>query len=157
MARKGVYSRVQVPDNSDLSRIQDAIAKAIETLANDDDDVMSPVTAVSVTSQLQNGSTVVVFKGNASQVVTLSLANSQGAGIGQVAIFENTGMSAVTINAAGGNTINGATSLVVAAGIVVFLASDGATKWLAISGPGGTGGGGGVTIDQVKMHVGLRG
>jgi hypothetical protein len=152
VARSGLYKEVPTPQDDVLQRIQKGLIDALNTLTNDDDILRVPVVTMVVTGNIQAGKSVVVFTGAPAQVLTLPQAKSQGGVVSSIVIVANPSPNALTVNPTSGDTINGApVGYAIAADNVAYFTSDGVNEWLAM------GGGSGVTIDQVKMTVGLRG
>lgn len=138
--RLNLLKTVQFADDLQ-NRFQTNLKEAINTLAADHDLLSVPATVLTVTGAIQPGKSVVVFGGNTGQKLTLPLSKAQGANVSALVVFANTSGNTVTLVPAGTDTLNGAKTLAVAAGTVVVLVSDGATKWLALS----AGGSGGIT------------
>jgi hypothetical protein len=72
----------------------------------------------------------VSHSGGAGKTLTLPPAASQGSNVGAVLFLLNTSPNAVTIARGSADTVAGAASVALAAGALMVLASDGATKWL---------------------------
>jgi hypothetical protein len=148
MARVGLYKEVPSPADDVLQRIQKNIIDAVNTLTKDDDILRVPVVTMVATGNIQAGKSVVVFTGSANQTLTLPQSKAQGASVSAVLVVLNTSAVATTIIPTGGDTVNGLLTLSLAAGVAVYLTSDGVNKWLAISGPGGAAGG------NIKLSAG---
>ena len=136
MARKGLFKRIQTPaapTGSDLSRIQDSIDAAVQRLTQDDDLLQTPILSLAVTAAIPIGRSSVVFRGNAGQTLTLPTANSAGASVAQLLVFQNAAAVAVMVQRAGTDTINATTSVSVAARSTVLFVSDGQSKWFALT------------------------
>lgn len=131
--RAGLLRTVQLPDEL-ANRFQDNVKKAIETLAADHDLLSVPVTSLAATGVVGAGKSVVFYSGTPGAVLSLPLAAAQGANVAAIVIVGNASSGAITLQAAGTDTINGAKSLSAAGGSVLVLTSDGATKWLALTG-----------------------
>jgi hypothetical protein len=65
----------------------------------------------------------------ASQTITLPAANLYGSSRTQMLVIRNKASVTVTVARAGSDTIDGATSIILAPGACVFLFSDGSTAW----------------------------
>lgn len=123
--RVGLFREIPSPDDQRLQRIQKNIIQAVETLTADHDVLSVPVVTLVVTGQIPAGKSVVVFRGNTGQTLTLPQAKSQGDNVASLMVILNSSANAVTIVPSAGDTLNGATSLVLAAGGVLQLTSDG--------------------------------
>jgi hypothetical protein len=131
--RAGLYKEVPSPADELLSRVQKNLKDAIEVLAADHDVLSAPVTSLVVTGQIPAGKSVVVFRGNAGQTLTLPRAQVQGQNVAALIFLLNTSANAVTVKPTAGDTLNGALTMSLPAGGVVSLSSDGVNKWLAPS------------------------
>jgi hypothetical protein len=127
--RVGLLKPVQFPDELS-NRFQSNVKDAVETLAADHDVVSAPVTALSVTTVIPAGRTIVVFTGLTGQKLTLPQAKAQGTSTAAVIWVLNTSANAVTLIPVLGDTIGGALSLSVGAGSAAMVVSDGVSKWL---------------------------
>lgn len=130
MARRGLFRKIQQIKDAILSRVQDNIFDAVETLAKDHDVVSAPVTTLIMSAAIPPGASIVAYGGGPSQTLTLPAANALGTNVGAVVFFLNTASIAVTIVPSRGDTLNGGASLSLAAGVLCVLASDGVSKWL---------------------------
>jgi len=139
--RPGLLKEVQFPDELS-NRFQKNVKDAVETLAADHDVLSVPVTALSASSAIMAGKSVVVYSGNPGATLTLPLASAQGKNTGAVVLVVNASGGEITVRASAKNTINGAPALALAALSMVVLLSDGATKWFASSS---------LTEDRVKI------
>lgn len=140
MARKGLFAKIQPPPGAvqaDLvSRLQDNLADVVNQLTADDDLFRSPAVYLSASALIPSGAAVVVYKGGPSRILTLPPASGQGVTAGQLLAVLNVASVAVTLAPAGGDTLNGTTSLLLPAGGMLLLAADGVSRWLA---PGSAG------------------
>lgn len=130
--RAGLFRQVPSPNDERLQRIQGNVSDAIDVLAAALENLAPPVLTVVVTGNVPPGRLAVAFAGAAGQVLTLPTAKAQGLNVAGVILFMNTSPTGVTLRPAGTDTVAGAASLVVAAGALRLLVSDGATKWLAL-------------------------
>lgn len=96
--------------------------------------VTSTATAAGTTTLTRSSTMVQVFTGTTTQSVTLPAANLYGSGIGVSFIIKNRSTGTVTINRAGSDTIDGATSytLTGSANAAVRLISNGSSEWLVM-------------------------
>jgi hypothetical protein len=133
MARRGLYAKIQPPPGpvtaDVVSRLQDNLSTAVDRLTQDDDLVCSPTVVLSASGVIPGTATVVVYRGGASRVLTLPPAAAQGPGTGQVLFVLNPTVSSVTLARTGSDLVAGATSVTLAAGALMVLASDGVTSW----------------------------
>lgn len=91
--------------------------------------VTSTATAAGTTTLTSASTTLQIFTGTTTQNVTLPAANVFGSGVGAVYIIKNRSTGALTVNRAGSDTIEGATSLTIAAGVTETLISNGSAEW----------------------------
>lgn len=93
--------------------------------------VASVATAAGTTVLTSASKVAQVFTGTTTQSVTLPAANAFGSGTGLVYVIKNRSTGAVTINRAGSDLIDGATSFILPGGSnnSVTLISDGASAW----------------------------
>lgn len=140
MSRKGLFKDVKSPDDQRLQRIQDNVGKAVDQLSADHDVFSAPVTSYAASAQVAAGASVVAFRGNAGQTLTLPSAASQGPSVGMETLLANTSSVAVTLRPVGTDTLAGGKSVSVAAGTAVVLVADGVSKWLVIATGGVTDG-----------------
>ncbi|WP_297826410.1 hypothetical protein [Mycobacterium sp.] len=133
MARLGLFRKVQPPPGPGMadvvSRLQDNVTDAVNRLTQDDDLVRAPAVNLSAAAPIPSGSSVVVYRGGAGQVLTLPPASAQGASIGQVLFVLNATASSVTIARTGADTVGGGASVSLSAGALMILASDGVGRW----------------------------
>ena len=128
MARTGLGQKIQASDSP--ARLVDNLRDVIETLARDHDVVSAPAATLIASGIIPPGAAAVVFTGGPTQTLTLPPANALGASVVAVIFFLNTSPNAVTLVPSRGDSVNGGTSLSVAAGALVVLACDGVNKWL---------------------------
>lgn len=133
MARKGLYKKIQPPPGAvtaDLvSRVQDNIRDAVETLASDHDVWTSPAINIVATGTIPPDAAIVAYRGGASQTLTLPPANAQGLSAGAQLVVMNLATVAVTLAPTKGDTINGSTSFSAPTNTATVLTSDGASAW----------------------------
>lgn len=91
--------------------------------------VTSTATAAGTTTLTTTSTLVQIFTGSTTQNVTLPAANLDGAGFSTSFVIKNRSSGAVTINRAGSDTIDGATSYNLAAGTSITLYSDSVSDW----------------------------
>jgi len=91
--------------------------------------VTSTATAAGTTTLTTASDCVQIFTGTTTQNVTLPAANGFGAGQGIVFIIKNRSTGALTVNRAGSDTIEGATSLNISSGVTETLISNGVSEW----------------------------
>lgn len=124
MARPGLLKTFHVRD-PDIDRLQSNLRDAVDTLTSDDDVFRSPAFYMVKTGPIPPGRSVVVFTGPSGQSLTLPLASSQGQNVSAQIVIANTSANAVTILSSGKDTVNGGTSVSLAAGSVATFVSDG--------------------------------
>ena len=129
MARTGLLKTFQ-PRDQETSRLQAITKDAVDQLAKDHDVVSSPAVSLIGTGNIPPGASVIVYTGAASQTLTLPPANNLGANVAAVVFLLNVTAAAVTVVPSRGDSVNGTTSLSVAATTLCVLASDGISKWL---------------------------
>lgn len=129
MARRGLLKTLQ-PKDQDVARLQANVKDAIDVVTADHDVLSSSVTSLISSANIPPGASVVSYSGGPNQTLTLPPANALGPNVGMLVALLNTASVAVTVVPSAGNTLNGGTSLAVAAGVLCLLASDGSTKWL---------------------------
>lgn len=122
MARKGLSRKIQTQDQN--------LRDAIEQLATDHDVVSATVTTLLATGNIPPGASIVVYAGGPNQTLALPGANALGPSTGAVVLLLNVSTVAVTVVPSRGDTLNGGTSISVAANVLCLLASDGVSKWL---------------------------
>lgn len=105
------------------------IAKNLITKQGHGVGVTSTATAAGTTTLTSSSTLVQIFTGTTTQNITLPAANLFGAGIGVAFIIKNRSTGALTVNRAGSDTIEGATSLTIAAGNSETLISNGSAEW----------------------------
>lgn len=138
VARKGLSRRIQSTDPV-LSRALDGVRDVVELLAADHDVISSSVTALVASAPIPPGASLVVYSGGPGQTLTLPPANALGVSTGAAVLVLNVASVAVTVVPSRGDTLNGLTSLSLAAGAPCLLSSDGVSKWLALVSGIGTG------------------
>lgn len=130
MARPGLFKKIQgvaAQVTLDLlSRVQDNITDAVNTLTADDDILRAPAFTMVVSGEIPPAKSVVLFRGAAGQELTLPLSNGQGDNVAALVVVANLSANAVTIRSAGSDTVNGGTSMSLLAGAVAIFTSDGA-------------------------------
>lgn len=129
MARRGLLKTGQ-PRNPEVAALQAAVRDAVDQLALDHDVVSAPVVTLVATANIPPGASIVAYVGGPNATLTLPPANALGANVGAVVFLLNTASVAVTVVPSRGDSVNGTTSLSVAAGVLCVLASDGSNKWL---------------------------
>lgn len=133
MARLGLFRKVQPPPGpaqADLvSRLQDNVTEAVNRLTQDDDLLRAPVVTLAASASIPATAALVVYRGGASRVLALPLAAAQGQNVGQLLCVLNVTASSVTIARAGADTVAGTSSVTLAAGALMLLASDGVSHW----------------------------
>lgn len=130
--RSGLLKTVQFTDELE-NRFQANVKAALETLSADDDMVNAPITSYLVTGQIAPGKSLVMFRGNVGQTLSLPPAKAQGDNVGAVVFLGNPTGNAVTVIPTAGDALNGLLTLSVAAGALLVLVSDGVSKWLALA------------------------
>ncbi len=133
MARLGLFRKIQ-PSAGGItadvvSRLQDNVTDAIDQLTKDDDLLRAPVVSLSASAIIPAGAAFVVYRGGASRVLSLPPAAAQGPNVGQLLAVLNATASSVTIARAGADTVGGTSSVTLAAGALMLLASDGVSAW----------------------------
>lgn len=91
--------------------------------------VTSTATAGGTTVLSGTTPAIQIFTGSTTQAVTLPAANVYGAGYACVVIIKNRSSGSVTLNRAGSDLIDGATSFTVTSMSSVTLCSDGSAAW----------------------------
>jgi hypothetical protein len=96
--------------------------------------VTSTATAAGTTTLDRSSTPIQVFTGSTTQGVTLPAANLYGSNIGVSFIIKNRSSGTVTVNRAGSDTIDGATSFTLTGGAnaAVHLISNGSSEWLVV-------------------------
>ena len=121
----GLFKGVSSPDDQRLQRIQDDAKQAFDKLADADDVLRVPVHTMVVSGAVPPGKSVVVFRGAAGQTLVLPAANAQGTNVSAVLVVVNVSANAVSVISSGADTVNGGTSISLAAGTAMVLTSDG--------------------------------
>jgi hypothetical protein len=133
--RKGLLRKVQPPPGNVtgdiLSRIQENVSEAFETVSADHDVISSPTVRLVASAPVPVSAGIVVFSGATGCTLTLPLAAVLGAGVGMVVHLMNLSTAAVTLARSGTDTLNGAASLSLAAGKLAILVADGVASWKA--------------------------
>lgn len=92
----------------------------------------SVVTAAGTTTLTATSNSVYIFTGTTTQSFTLSACNANGSSVSQQVWVKNLSTGTVTINRAGSDTIDGATSYSLTSGKAVHLASNGVSSWVVL-------------------------
>lgn len=130
--RSGLFKKVRFADAL-LNQLVANIADAITTLTGDDDVLSAPATVLVATGKVPAGASTVLYRGGAGAQLTLPAAassTSQGGARAVLVAFANESTATVALLASGSDTINGAKSLIVAAGTLKMLLADGIDRWL---------------------------
>ncbi len=95
--------------------------------------VTSTATAGGTTTLTTSSARNQIFTGTSNQNVTLTAANAYGAGLAGQFTIKNRSTGTITINRAGSDTIDGATSITLAANEAVQIISDGVSEWVIVA------------------------
>lgn len=123
MARRGISRKIATPDQN--------LRDALEQLAADHDVFSSTVVALIGAASIPPGASMVSYAGAPGVTLTLPPANALGASTGAVVLLLNRSSGSITVVPSRGDTLNGTTSLSLAATKLALLGSDGNNGWLA--------------------------
>ena len=87
------------------------------------------VVSVSINTVLTTASYYCRYTGTGSNTITLPAANAYGAGKTPIMVIRHAGTGGLTVSRAGTDTIDGGTTITLAAGQGVMLLSDGTSSW----------------------------
>lgn len=91
--------------------------------------VTSTATAAGTTTLTSANTTVQVFTGSTTQTVQLPAANALGSGVAVMFVIKNRSSGTVTVQRAGSDTIDGATTYPLGTNDSITLVSDGSSVW----------------------------
>lgn len=131
MISSGLFKTVPAPDDERLARIQQNITEAFDAVAQALGTITVAILGLTASAAIPAGRSVVVFKGNTGQTVVLPAAKAQGDNVSAILVLVNTSGNNLTVRASAADTLDGAASIVLAAGAFRVLVSDGAKKWLS--------------------------
>jgi hypothetical protein len=133
--RSGLLKKLTFPDPL-TNQLVANLSDAINTLSSDDDVFTAPSTVMVGTGKLPAGAATVFYRGAPGAQLTLPSAQSQavqGNARAALVVLGNEASGAITLLASGGDSINGAKSLSLAAGALAMVASDGFSRWLVLA------------------------
>jgi hypothetical protein len=132
MARAKSFAITRTGDRT-LDSIQQAAADVFAQLEDARRGLLASA-VVTAPGDLQLGENLIVlYTGPGGHRFTLPAAAQLGTGRGQALLLSNAGAGNLTVTASGNELVNGAATLVLAAGASAVVFSDGAAAWRAVT------------------------